>query len=125
MAWFATALSFREVEVSLSKREVRVQTLDLLFRRKLKMFPLDSFDKVISYRVPGETPMNLLELVTRAGGESLLLVELPPQRISSWYSISFQYRENPEITLLREALVQTLGFIDKGYVNSRLPGARI
>lgn len=92
---------------------------------KTNIYPLEQFGSVVSYVTPFRHSRNLVELVTRAGGESLCLVAFQPaSAATSFWSIPKEC-ESPKAEALRKTVSGVLKLQDKGFLGVRWPGAYV
>jgi hypothetical protein len=123
--WIKSVQRQRYVEFSPSQMQASVHTSSLLFSRSIKKYPLEGFGTVRSYVTIGRFPKNRVELVTKQGGESLLVASfIPRSGARSFWSLPTA-AENIEATELRNALSSQFGFTNQGFLGVKAVGAQL
>lgn len=86
--WSQAIERLRRCEIDPANRKVTVHTLTMWFAPKVQSYSLDQFGAVRSYLVGHKRVDCHVELVTKPGGEGLLLATFPPNSTStSFWSI--------------------------------------
>lgn len=115
----------RSVQIDLQSSNIVEQFRSWRYALKIRTYSLDQFGSVVSYVTPSRSPINLVELVTRTGGESLCLVWYrPSSSAKSFWSIPRDC-EAPKAEALRKTLAQGFQLQDRGFLGVRWPGAYV
>jgi hypothetical protein len=115
----------RYVVVDQRRGIVTVHTRSWNYQRRTLFFPLQKFRFIISYVLPGKTPVNLVELINRSGGESLLIASFSNATSQGFMQFMPRPIESSGAALLRKELASQLQLEDKGFVGYRWIGAQI
>lgn len=116
----------RSVQIDALGQSILETRKNWLFLSRYRTYALSQFKYVVSYIQPGRIPVNRVELVTKAGGESLLVATFDPSNRSpnSFWSVPVE-EESEQAMDLRANLAQRFGFVDQGFVGRRWEGARV
>ena len=124
-SWIEVVRGKRYVSIGLATGDVDLHTVSALFRSRTRSWPTSSFGSIISYVTPSRFPVNRLELVTHAGGQSLLLASFKPESSSGAEWFAPRDGESAAARSLRSSLAQQLGVQDAGFVGFRVTGAQL
>jgi hypothetical protein len=122
--WIEVVRGRRTAVVDGENGRVLIQTVSLLLRQKTTTFALSEFGSVRSYITPGRGSKNVVELVTVAGGEALLL---------AWFYPGVDKRklffpgetESIKAKNLRTDISKVAGLRDDGFLSVRWVGKQI
>ncbi len=103
---------------------VLIHTVSVLLRHKTTTFALSEFASVRSYITMEKFSKNVVELVTVAGGEALLLVWYYPDADKRKWLIPGEV-ESIQATNLRASICKVSGLRDDGFLGVRLVGKQI
>jgi hypothetical protein len=116
----------QQVEMELTPQKTLViHRRGMLGKCTTSTYPLEEFGAIRSFLAGNTNTVSLLELVTNAGGKSVLLACRAPAVRTMFFSSAGESSENPEISDLRTALSQRWGFADHGFQGKRWPGAAV
>lgn len=123
--WVKSVQGKRWLEIDASLNKVSIRTVSPFFTSKTIHYPLSTFGAVRSYITMGLYPGNLVELVTRSGGEALLVTSLAPSNgAKSFWSMPAE-AESGHAAELRQQIAAYAGLEDQGYLGTRLVGAQL
>ena len=123
--WSQAIERLRRCEIDPANRKVTVHTLTMWFAPKVQSYSLDQFGAVRSYLVGHKRVDCHVELVTKPGGEGLLLATFPPNSTStSFWSIP-KDSEPATAQTLRQRVAGQCGLEDQGFLGRRWPGAQL
>lgn len=122
--WVEVVRGRRVAEIDAESGRVLIHSVSLLLRQKTSSFALTEFGSVRSYMTPGEFSKNVLELVTTAGGEALLLAWFNPGADKRKWLIPGEI-ESSEATKLRASISNEFGLRDDGFLGVRWVGKQI
>jgi hypothetical protein len=115
----------RYVEIDLVKNRLSVTQRSLLFMKRTSTYNLNQFGSVISYIDFGKVPKNHIELITKAGGESVLIAYFPPSSRNSSFWSFLKEHESESGESLRKELAALLSLQDAGFKGYRMVGAQL
>nr|WP_315204161.1 hypothetical protein [uncultured Albidiferax sp.] len=116
----------KQVEMELTPhRTLVIHRRGMWGKTTTSTYPLEAFGAIRSFLAGNTNTVNVLELVTKAGGESVLLACREPAGQSTFWGSAGESSENPEISNLRTALGERWGFTDHGFQGKRWPGAAV
>lgn len=136
MAWVYAAISLvflwahwvaskRQVTLDKANGRVQISSVSLLFKPRTKSYPLELFGSVQSYLTVGKHPSNRVELVSRTGGEALLLAWFEPASTArSFWSFPSQ-GESSHAQSLRQSVAEQFELLDRGFLGGRAEGAQL
>ena len=123
--WNKVIASRRQVTLNAASGQVTISRVSAFFKPKQRSYPLDMFGSVQSYILQGKSPVNRVELLTKTGGEALLLALYQPANVApSFFSVPAD-GENKSATLLRQEIAAQLGLLDRGFLGNRMFGAQL
>jgi hypothetical protein len=123
--WSQAIERLRRCEIDPANRKVTVHTVTMWFAPKVQSYSLDQFGAVRSYLVGHKRVDCRVELVTKPGGEGLLLAKFPPSSTStSFWSIPKE-SEPATAQTLRQTVAEHCGLKDLGFVSRRGIGAQL
>jgi len=123
--WVKLVQRHRWCEIAPHANQVTVHSVSPFLAPREQHYPLSEFGSVRSYIAPGRFARNRVELVTKAGGEALLVAWFAPSNgARSFWSMPTE-AENPKAASLREAIAKQCGLIDSGFLGTKLVGAQI
>jgi hypothetical protein len=112
-------------EITTYANQVTVHSVSPFFSPQQQHYPLSQFGSVRSYLTLSRFPSNRVELVTKAGGEALLVAWFEPSNgARSFWSMPTE-AESTKAALLREAIAKQFGLIDQGFLGTKLVGTQI
>ena len=125
LLWDKVIASRRRVTLDAASGQVVISRVSALFKPKQRVYPLELFGSVHSYILQGKSPVNRLELVTKTGGEALLLALFEPANIaSSFFSFPVD-GESKSAERLRQEISVQLDLLDRGFLGNRMFGAQL
>ena len=125
LLWDKVIANRRRVTLDAAKGQVTISRVSAFFKPKQRSYPLDMFGSVQSYILQGKSPVNRVELLTKTGGEALLLALYQPANVApSFFSVPAD-GENKSATLLRQEIAAQLGLLDRGFLGNRMFGAQL
>lgn len=123
--WEMVIVSRRQVTLDAANGQVTISRISAFFRPKQRSYPLEMFGSVQSYIPPGRSPVNRVELVTKTGGEALLVALFEPANVAPSF-FSFPTKgENKGAERLRQEIAGQLGLLDRGFLGKRMFGAQL
>lgn len=123
--WVKLIQRHRLCEITMLANQVTIHSISPVFLPRHKYYPLDQFGYVRSFITPGSFPCNRVELVTKAGGEALLVAWFVPSNSArSFWSLP-TVTESPKAALTRKAISNQCGLIDHGFQGRKMVGAEI
>ena len=123
--WSKVIAGRREVTLDAAAGQVTISRVSAFFRPKRRSYPLEMFGSVQSYILQGKFPINRVELVTRTGGEALMVALFEPANAApSFFSLPAD-GENKSAGRLRQEIAGQLGLLDRGFLGNRMFGAQI
>lgn len=122
--WRFWLLKQEEIELT-TNRTLIVHKRGWFAKPLTSTFSLDAFGSARSYLTAGARRINRLELVTIAGGESLLIASRNPARQSTFWSLVGEDLESAEILNLRTELARKWGLLDGGFHGFKWVGASV
>jgi hypothetical protein len=123
--WIKAVQSRRRVEIDPQTGHVTIYFVSAFFSSTQIRYPLEQFGSVRSYITIGRFPKNYVELVTRNGGEALIVAAFAPTNgASSFWSFPTD-TESAKAMHLRKEISSQCGLIDGGFLGSRMVGALI
>jgi len=123
--WVELVRSGDRVDLDVGQKRLILQKRTVLLVTKVSEYSIDRFSGVRSYITPGRTPSNIVELVTKQGGEGVVVAYMEPGKAAeSFFSVSAGC-ENMEAYLLRKQIAEKAGLVDLGYVGKRMIGAQL
>ena len=123
--WDKVIANQRRVTLDAAKGQVTISRVSAFFKPKHRVYPLELFGSVQSYIVQGKFPINRLEIVTKTGGEALLLALFEPSNVASSFFSLPKDGENKGAERLRQKIAVQLGLLDRGFLGSRMFGAQL
>nr|WP_315225387.1 hypothetical protein [uncultured Albidiferax sp.] len=116
----------KQVEIELTpQKTLRIHRRGMWGKTTAAAYPLETFGAIRSFLAGRTNTVSLLELVTKTGGESVLLACRAPVVQSAFWRSAEGNSENPEISQLRATLRERWGFHDHGFQGKRWPGAAV
>lgn len=115
----------RRLEINTEAGQIVFTRPAIPFMGRTVSYPLADFSSVRSYWTPGRLSENLVELVTRSGGEALLVARYGGVRQSKGFLFIAAGDEHPDAAALRKAIAQECGLKDDGYLGTRWRGAYV
>lgn len=136
MAWVFAAISLvlfwahwiasqRRVSLDKANGQVQICSSSLLFKPRTKSYPLELFGTVQSYLTVGKHPSNRVELVSRTGGEALLLACFEPASTARSFWSFPSVGESHHAQSLRQSVAEQFGLLDRGFLGGRAEGAQL
>ncbi|MPT10886.1 MULTISPECIES: hypothetical protein [Comamonas] len=123
--WGKVIANRRQVNLDAAAGQVTISRVSALFRPKQRTYPLEMFGSVQSYILQGKFPINRVELVTKAGGEALMVAQFAPANFApSFFSFPAD-GENKCAASLRQEIAVQLGLLDRGFLGNRMFGAQL
>jgi hypothetical protein len=123
--WVKLVQQQRWCEITPHANQVTVHSVSPFFSARKQQYPLSQFGSVRSYITPGRFPRNRVELVTKAGGEALLVAWFTPSNgARSFWSIPTE-AENPKAASARNAIANQCALVNSGFLGTRLVGAQL
>lgn len=123
--WIKLIQTRRQCEVDVLGNRVTIHSVSPFFLETHRHHQLDQFGSVRSYITPGRFPRNRVELVTKGGGEALLVAWFQPSNgARSFWSIPTE-AESPKAALIRRNLASQCGLADEGFQGTKMVGAQI
>lgn len=123
--WDRVIANRREVTLDAASGQVTISRVTAFFKQKQRFYPLELFGSVQSYILQGKSPVNRVELVTKTGGEALLLALFEPANVApSFFSFPAD-GENKNAERLRQEIAVHLGLLDRGFLGNRMFGAQL
>jgi hypothetical protein len=123
--WVKLIQRHRLCEITVLTNQVTIHSVSPLFSPRQKHYPLEQFGSVRSYISLGRFPRNRVELVTKAGGEALLVAWFVPSNgARSFWSVPAE-AESPKAALIRKTIADQCGLIDPGFQGTKMVGAEI
>lgn len=123
--WVKLIQRGRWCEIAVHVNQVTVHSVSLFLSPRQQHYPLSQFSAVRSYITSGRFARNRVELVTKAGGEALLVAWFAPSNgARSFWSMPTE-AESPKAALVRVSIANQCGLIDHGFLGTRLVGAEI
>jgi hypothetical protein len=123
--WSQAIERLRRCEIDPANRKVMVHTVTMWFAPKVQSYSLDQFGAVRSYLVGHKRVDCHVELVTKPGGEGLLLATFPPSSTSTSFWSMPKESEPATAQTLRQTVAEHCGLKDLGFVNRRGIGAQL
>ena len=123
--WNKVIASRRQVTLNAASGQVTISRVSAFFKPKQRVYPLELFGSVQSYIVQGKFPINRLEIVTKTGGEALLLALFEPSNVASSFFSLPKDGENKNAERLRQKIAVQLGLLDRGFLGNRMFGAQL
>ncbi len=121
--WIKAVQSRRRIEIDARTRQVTIHAVSAFFSPIKNHYPLDQFGSVRSYTTIGRFPKNQVELVTKSGGEALMVAAFVPGiSAPSFWSVPKEV-ESAKARYLRKEISRRCGLIDQGFLGSKLVGA--
>jgi hypothetical protein len=115
----------RLCEITVLANQVTIHSVSPLFTRRQKHYPLEQFGTVQSYISPGRFSRNRVELVTKTGGEALLVAWfVPSNEARSFWSMPSE-AESPKAALIRKTIADQCGLIDLGFQGTKMVGPEV
>lgn len=115
----------RWCEIDPANQRVTVHTVTMWFAPKVQSYSLDRFGAVRSYLTGHKRVDCCVELVTKPGGEGLLLATFPPSSTSTSFWSTPKDSEPATAQTLRKRVAEQCGLEDQGFFGSRWPGAQL
>lgn len=123
--WVYSIAGRRRVTLDQANAQVLIASVSVLFKPRLKSYPLEFFGSVQSYVTLGKPPINRVELVSKTGGETLLLARFEPVNTArSFWSFPHE-GESRHAQGLRRSVAEQFGLLDRGFLGSRMQGAQL
>lgn len=123
--WDKVIANRRRVTLDAASSQVIISSVSAFFKPKQRVYPLELFGSVQSYIQQGKSPVNRVELVTKTGGQALLLALFKPANAApSFFSFPAQ-GENKNAERLRQEIAVHLGLADRGFLGNRMFGAQL
>lgn len=123
--WVKLVQQHRWCEITPHANQVTVHSVSPFFSARKQQYPLSQFGSVRSYITPGRFPRNRVELVTKAGGEALLVAWFTPSNgARSFWSMPTE-AENPKAASARDAIANQCALVNSGFLGTKLVGAQI
>lgn len=123
--WNKLIASRRQVTLNASSGQVTILSVSAFFKPKQCSYPLEMFGSVQSYVLQGKSPVNRVELLTKTGGEALLLALFEPANVApSFFSFPAD-GENKNAERLRQEIAGQLGLLDRGFLGNRMFGVQL
>lgn len=123
--WDKVIANRRQVNLDAAAGQVTISRVSAFFRPKRRSYPLEMFGSVQSYILQGKFPINRVELVTKAGGEALMVAQFAPANVvPSFFSLPAD-GENKCAASLRQEIAVQLGLLDRGFLGNRMFGAQL
>lgn len=124
MAWAVAVAGRRTVEIN--DRDIVVNSVTIFFQPRSITCDATQFGKVVSYVTPGRNPVNRVELITKPGGEALLLCTFAPLTAASSSFLSLPTPGEAEAAAaLRPRVAHACGVKDGGFLGYRMVGAQL
>ncbi|MDL5038966.1 hypothetical protein QRD40_21740 [Comamonas sp. Y6] len=123
--WGKVIAHRREVTLDAAAGQVTISRVSAFFRPKQRSYPLEMFGSVQSYILQGKFPINRVELVTKTGGEALMLALFEPANVASSFFSLPREGENKLAERLRQEIAGQLGLLDRGFLGNRMFGAQL
>lgn len=121
--WIKAVQSRRWIEIDPQTRQVTIHAVSAFFSPIQNHYPLNQFSSVRSYMTIGRFPKNHVELVTKSGGEALIVaVFFPGIKAPSFWSVPTEV-ESAKAMHLRREISSRCGLIDGGFLGSKMVGA--
>ena len=125
LLWDKVIANRRRVTLDAAKGQVTISRVSAFFKPKQRVYPLELFGSVQSYIEQGKFPINRLEIVTKTGGEALLLALFEPSNVASSFFSVPKDGENKSAERLRQKIAVQLGLLDRGFLGNRMFGAQL
>ena len=123
--WDKLIANQRKVTLDASGGQVTISRVSAFFKPKQCSYPLEMFGSVQSYILQGKSPDNRVELVTKTGGEALLLALFEPANVAPSFFSFPKDGENKSAERLRQEIAVQLGLLDRGFLGNRMFGAQL
>lgn len=125
LLWDKVVANRRRVTLDAAKGQVIISRVSVFFKPKQRVYPLELFGSVQSYILPGKTSVNRVELITKTGGEALLLALFEPSNLAPSFFSFPKDGENKDAECLRQEIAVQLGLLDRGFLGNQMFGAQL
>jgi hypothetical protein len=123
--WVKLVQRHRWCEIAPHANQVTVHSVSPFFSARKQHYPLSQFGSVRSYITPGRFARNRVELVSKAGGEALLVAWFAPSNGARSFWSTPTEAESPKAASVREAIANQCALVDNGFLGTKLVGAQI
>ena len=125
LLWSKFIASRRRVTLDAANSRVVISSVSAFLKPKQRFYPLEMFGSVQSYILQGKFPINRVELVTKTGGDALMVALFEPANTApSFFSLPAD-GENKSAGSLRQEIAGQLGLLDRGFLGNRMFGVQL